>query len=178
MKRLLLFGLLSAVLGCGQGASDAGEGALGFDLYVSRAVLDELGAFQIAVVKNGSGYDCLELAKTCLVAQPAASDAVELDDGKKALLFSAALADGETTRTQDVELRGIPVGRDYLLVIEALSRREPPTLLGSSCTRIDEIRQGNNGRVLANPIRLPTTGDGETTDGGEVPGSCDPRFER
>jgi len=178
MKRLILAGALAAVLGCGGSASDAGEGALGFDLYVSRAVLDELGAFQISVVKNGSGYDCLELTRTCLNAQPASADVLELAGGKRALLFSAALSDGDTTRTQDVELQGIPVGRDYLLVIEALSRRQPPTLLGTSCTRLEEIRQGNNGRVLANPIRLPATGDGEKSDGGEVQGSCDPRFER
>ena len=71
-------------------------------------------------------------------------------------------------------LRGIPVGGDYQLVIEALSRSNPPKLLGSTCHRVAEVRQGENPRVTPNPIKLVTSEGGVDEANPGLP--CDPRF--
>jgi hypothetical protein len=158
---------------CGD-AGGSGEGALGLDVYVSRAVMDQVGAFQFALLPDADRYDCAQITASCLIeSEVRADDLIPLEDadGKRhpALVFPAELlgAGDGGTNTQDVLLRGVPVGGDYQLVIEALSRTTPPQLLGSTCHRVVDVRPGENARVTPNPIKLRTTSD-----------ECDPRFEK
>ncbi|MGA9520206.1 MAG: hypothetical protein WBV82_02005 [Myxococcaceae bacterium] len=166
----------------GGGDSGPGEAALGFDLYVSRAVMDHVGAFQFALLRDADKYDCAQITSTCLNDnENVGEDAiVPLKDARgdphPALVFSAELLgpnDGGS-RTQDVMLRGVPVGGDYQLVIEALSRSNPPRLLGSTCHRVVEVRAGENPRITPNPIKLVTPDGGVDEANPGIP--CDPRF--
>ncbi len=50
------------------------------------------------------------------------------------------------------------MGRDYALVIEALSSDNPPRFLGSSCNYLPEVNAGRNEPVLAAPIDPHATG--------------------
>ena len=66
-----------------------------------------------------------------------------------------------------VALRNVPPGKDFALVVEALSKATPPTLAGSSCTYVPEITAGANPPVLTQTIKPLTT-----------PLGCDPRVEK
>jgi len=57
----------------------------------------------------------------------------------------------------------IPVGRDYVVIIEALSRSSPPRFLGSSCNYLESVSSTRNAALIAAPITL-------------VGGECDPTF--
>ncbi len=62
---------------------------------------------------------------------------------------------------------GIAPGKDYAVVIEALSKDAPPQLAGSSCNYVKEIVAGDNPQLIAATIVPPAT-----------PVACDPRVER
>jgi hypothetical protein len=129
---------------------------------IDRAIADELGAFQVVVLPEGKSRRCGDLQRTCLIQQVKPDEALLLEgtDGKKAraLRFNAGLSGG----AQEVAV-DIPVGRDYVVVIEALSRANPPRFLGSSCNYLDSVSATRNEPLIAAPITL-------------VGGECDPTF--
>jgi hypothetical protein len=163
MHRALLCTALLSLAACGPAAAPGD----GFDvqLVVSRGLLDQISAFQIALVTRGASLDCVAVQKACLKDQVDASRFVPLQDAagapRKALRFPVSLMPG-TPNTQDASLRGLPIGRDYALVVEALSKDAPPRLAGSSCNYVKELTAGTNPTVFAKIEFLP------------APASCDP----
>lgn len=170
MRRPLLTGVLGlALLGCGGGDDRAGGfvGSLPFELGVSAALADEVEEFQISVMSaqlsTGGRVDCEVVKQTCMSA--AFADAVfelrtEAGRTVKAHLYAANLAGG--TASQEVAVTGVPVGRDYVMVVEAIAGS---TLLGSSCTFLAAVQTGRNDRVVLNPITPLTPAP-----------ACDPHF--
>ncbi|WNG16146.1 hypothetical protein [Cystobacter fuscus] len=146
--------LLGATLALGCGApSEAGTG-LGLELRMSQAVASEVGAFQVVVLRDGRERRCAELQRACVQQQVKSEELVVLQgpNGKKgrALRFPAALSEGGTQQMS----ADIPVGRDYVVIIEALSRTNPPRLLGSSCNYLDSVSATRNEPLIAAPITL------------------------
>jgi hypothetical protein len=142
--------LLSAtlLLGCG-GPSESDSQPLGMQLVLSQAVADELGAFQVVVLPNGASRSCADLQRSCLNQQVKATDPLVIADasGKtgRALVFPVNLSDAGSQKL-DVN---IPVGRDYVVVIEALSRSSPPRFLGSSCNYLNAVSSRNEPFIAA-----------------------------
>ncbi|EPX57871.1 putative lipoprotein [Cystobacter fuscus DSM 2262] len=150
--RPFLSSLLGATLALGCGApSDTG---LGLELRMSQAVASEVGAFQVVVLREGRERRCADLQRTCVQQQVKSDELVVIQgpDGKKgrALRFSAALSD---VGTQEMSA-DIPVGRDYVVIIEALSRANPPRFLGSSCNYLDSVSATRNEPLIAAAITL------------------------
>jgi hypothetical protein len=160
--------LLCALL-CACGPQAAQGPGLDFTLLVSAGLNDQLSAFQVSLVTQGASLDCVAVENSCLVSQVDRARFVPLSDARgvahPALVDSLALVAG-TPSTQDLTLTGLPVGKDYALVIEALSKDSPPRLAGSSCNYVRELTSGTNATVLAKI--LPHS----------PPLSCDPRVER
>ncbi|HLM48855.1 MAG TPA: hypothetical protein VK458_33655 [Myxococcaceae bacterium] len=161
--RTSLLVLLGATLAAGCGAEPPSSGnRLGLELSISRAVADELGAFQVVVLPNGQSRRCGDLQRTCLNQQVRPEEALVLEgpDGKKArgVRFTAGLDRGAQELAVD-----IPVGRDYVVIIEALSRSSPPRFLGSSCNYLESVSSTRNAALIAAPLTL-------------VGGECDPTF--
>jgi hypothetical protein len=156
---------LTLAAGCGEGAAYDGP-RFGVELLVEKALADELSAFQLVVLPNGKQRDCTELQKTCLRNQVNQKEALVLTDGKgaegRALRFPVNLS-GTGTSAQDVSIE-VPVGRDYVLIIEALSGGTPPRFLGSSCNFLPEVNATGNDPVLAAPMTLNSV-------------ACDPTFD-
>ncbi|HSP77875.1 MAG TPA: hypothetical protein VLQ93_05075 [Myxococcaceae bacterium] len=152
--------LLGATLACGGPPSS--EARLGLDVLLDRAVADELGAFQVVVLPAGRTRNCIELQRTCLSQQVEPQEPLMLrgPDGEEArvLRFPAKLEGGVQELAVDV-----PVGRDYAVVIEALSGGSPPRFLGSSCNYLSAVNASGNEPLVAAAITL--TG-----------GECDPSF--
>lgn len=146
---------LPLALGCG-GASSSNTAFFGLDLVVDKAVADQLGSFQVVVLPRGKTYDCAEVQKTCLRQQVQPNDPLVLSDGKgfegRALRFPVNLS-GVSATSQDVSIE-VPVGRDYALVIEAVSNDAPPRFLGSSCNYLPEVSASQNNPVIAAPMTL------------------------
>ncbi len=152
--------------GCGSGVD--GSGQLPLELTISRAHAELISAFQVAVVSNGRSLDCAAAQANCLVEQVQPPlQLLPVSDGsgqpKKAAVFPASLSSDQ----QDVSVRGIPVGKNYAVVVEALSKDSPPKLFGSSCSYVQEIREGTNATVVARIAPYPSG-----------PLACDPRIER
>lgn len=149
---LLLPGLLALVTGCGPGAASEAP-PLGLDITLSRAVASQVGAYQVAVLKDGAKRNCTELQRTCLSSQVAAGDLLELKDAEghsgRTLRFPSAPGGAALGLSVDV-----PVGRDYALVIEALTADTPTRFLGSSCNYLREVHSGTNATLVAAPIEL------------------------
>lgn len=166
MRRVLPLLAATALCACGPDAAP-GDG-LDLQLYVSRGLLDQISAFQVALVTGGSGLDCVTVQKSCLIDQVEASRLVPLKDSAGAthgaLRFPISLTAG-SPNTQDLTLSGLPLGRDYALVVEALSRDTTPRLAGSSCNYVKELVAGTNTGVSAR-VELLTT-----------PATCDPRIQ-
>jgi hypothetical protein len=146
---------LTLATGCGEEPAD-GTPRFGVDLTVSRAIADQLSAFQLAVLTSGKQRDCTELQKRCLGQQVRTSDLLVLKDAQgnegRALRFPASLS-GTGVTSQDVAIE-VPVGRDYALVIEAISGDSPPHFLGSSCNYLPEVNASRNDPVFAAPMTL------------------------
>ena len=161
--------LLAALCACG-GSNEEEGGQVGFDIAVSAAAIDDIGEFQLVLLQSAAFSDCGEVARTCLNTQGKDDHLVTFEDGDgnkvKALRITNELTTAGGTRRQDTELRKVPVGKDYFLIIEALSRETTPKLLGTSCTQRVNVRAGQNERQSTNPISLfPGTGV-----------ECDPRI--
>lgn len=147
----LLWGV-TLCAGCGVPEEAPDEG-LGFELRMSQAVASDVGSFQLVVLRDSPELQCDKLQSRCLREQVRTQDLVLLEgpDGKKAraLRFSAALTEGyQSTRV------GLPVGRDYLVIIEALSRTSPPRFLGSSCNHLRTVSATGNPNLVTNEINL------------------------
>lgn len=149
----------------------SGTGGVGLELTLSRALAIQASKFQVAIVSKGRDYDCQKVQTDCLRRQVDLAQLVEVTDAlgkrQKAVRFSSRLSEGNdagTPRTQDVVIEGIAVGKNYAVVIEALSFDTPPKLLGSSCNYVEEIRAGSNDRLIANPMAtFPTPVDCDPT---------------
>lgn len=144
-RALPLLLLLSA---CGPAAG----GGLDFQLFVQAGLLDVISGFQVALVKSGTTLDCVAAEQTCLKGQVDAARFVPLRDSKgvqkKALFFPITLVAG-TPNTQDVSLEGLAPGKDFAVIVEAVSRDTPPRLSGSSCNYVQQISVGTNASVTA-----------------------------
>lgn len=153
---------LTLSAGCGEEApSDSGH--VGVELLMSRAVADQIASFQLVVLPNSKQRDCTDLQKTCLRQQVKQNEALVLksnDTEGRALRFPMNLS---SSSTQDVSI-AVPVGRDYVLIIEAISGDTPPRFLGSSCTYLPEVNASGNAPVLANTLTLNSV-------------DCDPTFD-
>jgi ABC-type phosphate/phosphonate transport system substrate-binding protein len=152
---LALLGLTLAA-GCGPTDSESSGARFPLGLVVDGAVASQLGAFQVVVLPNGQSRDCTKIQTTCLNQQVKLEDALLLRDNAgheaRALRFSANVQ-GTSVRTQDFTLE-VPVGRDYALVVEALSADSPPRFLGSSCNYLQAVNAGQNEPVLTAPMSL------------------------
>lgn len=154
MKRAaLLFPLLLAACGPGHDAP-----AFPIELVVSAALRDDIQAFQLSLVTNGSALDCVTVQKSCIKDQVDAARFVPLKDasGKSApsLSFPLDTLMSGSPSTQDVSLKELPVGRDFALVVEAVSTDATPRLAGSSCNYLRELTVGNNAAVSARIEKL------------------------
>jgi hypothetical protein len=162
--RLALLALVLAS-GCG-GSPTSGEGLFGIDLLVSRAVADQVSSFQIAVLPNGRLRECTVLQERCLRDQVKLDDLLVLRDGNgqegRALRFPMNLS-GTGTSTQEVAVE-VPVGRDYALIIEAISVDTPPSFLGSSCNLLTQVNASRNDPVIAAPMTLTPVACNPTID--------------
>lgn len=151
---------LTLAAGCGEAPSDSAF--FGMDLLVDRAFADQLDAFQVVVLPNSPSRNCEEIQKTCLRQQVKPDEPLVLRDAKgtesRALRFLA----NPSASSQDVVIE-VPVGRNYALVIEALSKDTPPKFLGSSCTYMPEVNAGRNEPFLAATMTFN-------------PVDCDPSF--
>jgi hypothetical protein len=162
--RPLPLALLAFTLAAGCGEAPSYDGPrFGVELLVDKALADELSAFQLVVLRNGKSRACTEIQKTCLRQQVKQDEALVLTDGNgaegRALRFPVNLT-GTGTTTQDISIE-VPVGRDYALIIEAISRDNQ--FLGSSCNYLDEVNATGNDPVLAAPMTLNAV-------------ACDPTF--
>ena len=158
--QLVLLAAFLAAVGCGAPPESSGE-RLGLELVMEQAVADELGSFQVVVLPNGRSRRCVDLQRSCVQQQVKADEPLAIQDstGKtgRALLFPMKLLDG----VQELGVN-IPVGRDYVVIIEALSRTSPPRFLGSSCNYLEAVSSRND-PLIAAPITLAAV-------------DCDPSF--
>ena len=168
MKRLALLGWLG-LTACGPN-----EPQLQFDFVISALLKDQISELQVSLVTKGQslgGGDCVKVQATCLVDQVTADRFIEVQDAMgnkhRALRFGLDLKPSGANSSQDVTVQGIPLGKDYGLVIEALSKDSPAKLAGSSCNYLQEINAGTNARRIAIAIRPLTP-----------PVNCDPRVEK
>jgi hypothetical protein len=140
------------------------------DLVLQRALLDKISAFQVALVTNissVSGGDCTVIRQTCIRDQVPANRFVGLRNPatnrtEPARVFPIMLVAG-TPSTQDVSLTEVPPGRDYGLIVEAISK-DGARLAGSECTFVQQLNAGANPRVL---MRIQPY---------DPPKACDPRL--
>ncbi len=144
MKKLALATLLS-LSACGP-QSDAPQFPI--ELYVSAALRDEIQAFQLSLVTNGTGLDCVAVQKACIKDQVEPSRFVPLKNAAGATVNAVSVSLDElmagSPSTQDVSLKDLPLGKDFALVVEAVSTDATPRLAGSSCTYIRELTAGTN----------------------------------
>jgi hypothetical protein len=144
---LLLLGALAT------GCEAPPEARMALDLSIEQAVAEDVGTFQVVVLPEGDKRQCTEVQRTCLNQQFDLDDLLMLRSASgqegRALRFSAGLQGGAQNIAVDV-----PVGSNYLLVIEALSRSTPPQFLGSSCNYVRTVNATQNETLLAAPITL------------------------
>ena len=130
---------LLLALGCGAPEEPSAPG-FGLELRLSQAVASEVGAFQVAVMAEDRTRPCGDIQRTCLNQQVRPDELLLITGADKrpvrALRFTAALTGG-APQSQSLNV-DIPVGRKYVVVIEALSRTSPPRFLGSSCNYLEE----------------------------------------
>jgi hypothetical protein len=167
--RWAVLALPLALAACGPQAQGGGD-ALRFEFTLAAALNDQLSGLQVSIVDHGTSLNCGAVEQGCLVDQVTRDRFVQVKDAQGqshlALVFPLALVAG-TPSTQNVQVGGITPGKDYAVVIEALSKDEPPQLAGSSCNYEKEIVAGDNPQLIAATIVPPAT-----------PVACDPRVER
>jgi hypothetical protein len=162
IARLLALGAMLSLTACGPSAGPT----FPIDLFVSAALNDQLSGFQISVVNNGSALDCVAVQKSCIKDQVEKARFVPLKtaSGKtgESIGIALALTAGSPT-SQDLTLTDLPVGKDFALVIEAVSKDSAAKLVGSSCSYLKELSAGPNAAVFAQIETLTP------------PAPCDPR---
>lgn len=167
MKRLASVLALLALAACGP--VDSGP-TVPYEIVLSKALSDTISGFQVSLISKGSSLDCTQVQQSCVIGQVTRDRFVRVQDAngqeRPAVLVPLKLVAG-TPSTQALELRAVPPGKDFALVIEALSKANPPTLSGSSCNYVPEITAGANPGVLSATIK-PLA----------VPVMCDPRVEK
>ncbi|MDY7229920.1 hypothetical protein [Hyalangium rubrum] len=132
---------------------------------MDQAVAGQISVFQLVVLPDGKQRDCTALQRTCLRQQVKQAEALVLKSDKdegRALRFPVNLT-GSGVSTQDVSIE-VPVGRDYALIIEAISGDTPPRFLGSVCHYLPEVNASRNETVLPAPMTLNSV-------------DCDPTFD-
>lgn len=138
------------------------------ELVVSAALKDDISAFQLSLVTQGSSLDCVTVQKSCIKDQVASTRFVALKDasGKsvQAVRFDLSTLMAGSPSSQDVSLKELPVGKDFALVVEAISTDSTPRLAGSSCSYIRELTAGDNAAVTARIEKL------------DPRAACDPTF--
>jgi len=159
MKRAWHVLLMCALGACGPEV-DTGS-VHGLEVVLSRAFVDRLGSFQVSILAGANTLDPEAVEKGCVASQ--GHTYVQQLDARgqkvKARSFDAAVTGGQ----QELKLGGVPYGREYLFVVEALSADETPVLLGSGSARV----QAFQGDVRLAPI---TVGALTPTP------ACDPRI--
>ncbi|MFO0597648.1 MAG: hypothetical protein U0228_20245 [Myxococcaceae bacterium] len=149
-RALVAIGALLGLSACGP-AEPAGP-TFPIELYVTAGLNDQLSAFQISLVKSGSSLDCVAVQKACIKDQVDAARFVKLKDSAghegPSLTVPLSLTAG-TPSSQDLTLKDLPTGKDFALVIEAVSKDTTPKLTGSSCNYIKELSAGSNPSVIA-----------------------------
>lgn len=177
MKRSLLLVAIAAaasvLLVCAP-ETNGGPG-LPLELYVSQAFTPRLASYQASIVSSASDLDRDVVEKSCIVEQVPPTRFVLQENAtgalKKAVIFPAA-SGGQ----QDLHLKGVSAGKNYLIVIEALSKDDPPQLLASGTALVQDFRAEANATQTIS-LRGYTLPDGGVSDGG-VSKPCDPRIER
>jgi hypothetical protein len=163
VTRALALLVAVACAGCGPGGDDAP--AFPIELYVSAGLVADIRGFQVSLVKSGSQLDCVTAQRSCIKDQVDAARFVVMKDpaGRdvRSRFFDINLVTG-SPNTQDVSLTGLPLGKDFALLVEAVGRDTPPTLRGSACNYVKELTAGSNAAVFAK-IEVLTP-----------PASCDP----
>jgi|GEM_PF-1144713 len=164
--RLLPLLVLLGASACGTGASTSGAAAFEFGVTVSGAIADQASQFQVALIANGSKYDCANLQRTCLNANGVPdSDFVRLTNSsgqqQKILVVPNTLADGGTS--DDLTLENLSPGKDFALLVQAVDSDQ---LLGSGCKYLPEIRSGTNEPAL---IRVTGVDAGTVCDPAQTP---------
>ena len=163
MMRRVLAAAPLLLAACGPGPTPVGAGT-GLELVLSRAYVDRLGSFQVAVVSGADRLNADEVERTCLSTQGLTFVKQEDEKGRKvnARLFPAQLTGGQ----QELKLTGLPFGSEYLFVVEAISSDAAPVLLGSGSARLQSFSADT---------RLPpiSVNGLQGADGGTGP-SCDP----
>ena len=151
--------LLLGATACGPGGA-TGD-VPGLEVVLSRAYVNRLASFQVSILAKAETLDPEAVEKTCVAGQGHAF--VQQQDGEgrtvNARTFDAAVLSGQ----QELRLSGIPYGREYLFVVEALSSDATPVLLGSGSARVQNFQ----GDVRPAPITV-----GELSP---AP-ACDPRI--
>ncbi len=167
MRRLWPCAAAAALAACGPPST---EGGYDFALVVSRGLLDTISGFQVVLVSNSGTLDCSAAQRTCIRDQLPAARFVKLKDaaGKEqpALFFPISLTPGAggAPNTQDVTLRDVPPGKNYAVIIEAVSKDAAPRLAGSVCQYAPPVEAGTNAAITAR-ITVYTP-----------PVNCDPRL--
>lgn len=150
MTRALPLALAALLAACGPADGDAP--AFPIELYVTAGLVDDIKGFQVSLVKSGSQLDCVTAQRACIKDQVDAARFVVMKDpaGRdvRSRFFDLNLVTG-TPNTQDVSLTGLPLGKDFALLVEAVGRDTPPTLRGSACNYVKELTAGANAAVFA-----------------------------
>jgi hypothetical protein len=150
MRRRALLLSVVALSACGP-ESGGGKG-LDISLFVQAGLLDAISGFQISVISQGQTLDCSTAQTTCIAGQVPASRflTIHSSDGKSghSVFFPLKLVAG-TPNTQDLSITDVPPGKDYAVVVEALSKDTPALLAGSSCNYAPVVAVGSNPAVTA-----------------------------
>lgn len=132
---------------CACGPEESAGPRFPIELYISAGLRDDLQAFQLTLVTRGSELDCTEVQKSCVNAQLDRSRFVtheENGQAKTSWSFSLASLQSGSPNTQDVSLKGIKPGKDFALVVEAVSSESPAKLAGSACNFVPKLEAGDN----------------------------------
>lgn len=168
MSPLLRLATVAWCVGLGAcGPSEPHEPGFDLRLVANAGLLDVIGAFQVVLVTNGTSLDCTAVKKTCINTLVERSRFVPLKDGaqtRRALLVPLDLVAG-TPSTQALSLKDLPLGRDFALVVEALSKEPTPRLAGSACAYVKELVPGTNPTLMARIAPL------------DPYAACDPRID-
>lgn len=153
MRALVFVSAALCALGCG-----SGEERARFGVTVQGLSLGEVGALQVAVAEK---TQCPALINRCLGDSEAVRVPLRNEQGREVsairVPFTAqGAADGGVVAQQQAEISEleVAVGRDYVLVVEALSRAN--AFLGSTCVVIPyAVGPGRNEPLQAVTLDLP-----------------------